>query len=245
MKLTRFLLPAFAILALVSCSSSNMEMPKTAEEVFNEGLMHFKNEKYRESSKYFDIIKLQYPASAYADDAQYYLAEVNFREGEYQLGAFSYNMLRRVYPRSDYSKEALFKTALCYYKLSPPYDREQEHTLKAIQTFSEFQSVYPNDSLYSVATQYIEELRHKLAYREYYNGVIYKKMSYLKAAIIYFNMVIDEYSDTDVAEDAYFEKIRALKEMEKTEELKVTIELFRQVYPQSKYNAELATIEAK
>lgn len=58
-------------------------------------------------------------------------------------------------------------------------------------------------------------------------------------------MVIDEYSDTDVAEDAYFEKIRALKEMEKTEELKITIELFRQVYPKSKYNAELATIEAK
>lgn len=246
MRINRILVSVVALctVVLLSCSSTNKEVPQTAEEVFNEALMRFKDKSFMEAQKLFDVIKLQYPASAYADDAQYYLAEINYKRDEYQLAAFNYNMLRRVYPRSEYSKEALFKTGMSYYKLSPTFDREQEHTIKAIQTFSEFQASYPQDSLANEATKYIIELREKLAYKEYFSGVIYYKMSYLKSALIYFNFVLDDYSDTKVIEDAYIGKMQVLKEMNKIEELKITLELFKVAFPKTKFVAELEAIKS-
>jgi len=246
MRLNRKLLSVVALcsVVLLSCSSAKKEIPQTAEEVFNEALMRFKDNSYMEAQKLFDVIKLQYPASAYADDAQYYLAEINYKRKEYQLSAFNYNMLRRVYPRSEYSKEALFKTGLSYYNLSPTYDREQEHTIKAIQTFSEFQATYPQDSLSNEATKYIIELREKLAYKEYFSGVIYQKMSYYKSALIYYNFVLDDYADTKVLEDAYIGKMQVLKEMKKFEELKITLELFKTAFPKTRFPAEFDILKS-
>lgn len=228
-----------------ACSSSNVaDSPKTADDAYALAMKEYNNKKYTEASKYFDIIKLQYPASSLADDAQYYLADINFQRKEYQLAAFAYNMLRRVYPRSEYSKEALFRTAICFYKLSGPYDREQDQTLKAIRQFGEFQATYPDDdSLCAQATNYIVELREKLGRREFFNGVVYEKMDYLKSALIYFNSVIDNYSDTKVVEDAYFEKLNVLCRMHKSEELKTALELFKSNFPKSLYLPKVGKIE--
>jgi outer membrane protein assembly factor BamD len=219
-------------------------VPKTAEEVYNAGLTYFKDEEYLESQKMFDVIKLQYPASSYADDAQFYLAEINYKRGEYQLAAFNYNLLRRVYPRSEFSKESLLKSGLCYYNLSPSFDREQDNTLKAIRTFSEFQALYPEDTLYKKAGEYIIEMREKLAYREYFTAVIYQKMDYYKAALIYYNSAIEEYSDCKILEDAYIGKMQVLKAMKKYEDLKTTIGLYEKAFPNSKSPSVISEIKS-
>ncbi|GIV55857.1 MAG: hypothetical protein KatS3mg040_0625 [Candidatus Kapaibacterium sp.] len=80
----------------------------------------------------FDVIRLQYPASEFAPDAQYYLAEISFRRREYVVASFNYSMVRRQYPTHPRAREALYKAALCYVELAPPYDRDQEYTRKAI-----------------------------------------------------------------------------------------------------------------
>lgn len=232
-----------AILGIVACSSTNTEIPTTAEGVYNEALMRFKEEKYLEAQKLFDIIKLQYPATIYADDAQFYLAEINFKRKEYILAAFNYSNVRRLYSRSEYAKEALYKSALSYYMISPTYDRDQEQTLQAIQAFSEFQATYPNDSLAVEATNKIIELRDKLAYKEYKSGEIYQKMENYKSALLYYNSVIDNYSDTKSAEEAFISKMQVLKIINKTEELRSTEELFEKTYPNTRFSNEYNDIK--
>src|SRR5690606_1490330 len=61
---------------LVSCGSSIDTRNMTAENLFEKGKEYLESEDYLESQKMFDLIKLQYPASQYADDAQFYLAEL-------------------------------------------------------------------------------------------------------------------------------------------------------------------------
>ncbi len=223
------------IIGLSSCSSTKTEIPTTAEGVYNEGLMLFKKEKWTEAQKMFDIVKLQYPATIYADDAQFYLAEINFKRKEYILAAFNYNMVRRIYNKSVYTKDALYKTALSYYQMSPSYDRDQENTLLAIQTFSEFMAIYPTDTLAKEAENKIIELREKLANKEFQSGEIYRKMENYKSAMIYYNAVIDNYSDTKVCEEAFISKMELLKETHKLDDLKVTKELFERTYPNTRF----------
>lgn len=228
---------------LYSCSSSNITEKSNVQDIYTEALHLYTTNDFIEAQKLFDVIKLQYPASQYADDAQYYLAEINFKRKEYILGAFNYSLLRRIYPQSEYSKMALFKTALCNYELSPDYDRDQEYTYKAITAFSEFQAAYPRDSLFDKASDYIKELRNKLGYKEYNIGIIYEKIDILKGALVYFNSVIDDYSDTDSFEPAYFEKIKVLYAMKKLDDLRGFINNYQKLFPKSSNLSAVTSIE--
>jgi outer membrane protein assembly factor BamD len=193
---------------------------------------------------YFDILKLQYPASIYADDAQYYLAEINFKKGEFVLAAYNYNYLRRAYPNSEFYKEAMFKTALSYYELSPTYDRDQEYTFKAIQAFAEFQAFFPQDSLSKIANEKIIELRDKLGHREFFTAELYRKLYSPRASLIYYDAVIEDYPDTKYYELAYVGKIEVLYELFRYDEALGLIKLFRQIFPNSSYLDKIKSLES-
>jgi len=219
---------------LSSCSGTKTPENTSAEQVYTKGVELFHDGEYLESKQYFDIIKFQYPASQYADDAQYYLSEINFKRDEYILAAFNYSMLRRIYPGSPYSKESLYKNALCYYKLSPSYDRDQEYTNKAIESFMEFQYLYPEDSLNTESAKRISELRDKLAYREYFTAELYRKMTNPKASVIYYDGVINKFSDSKYFEDAYIGKIEALYLMKRYEQVVSIIRAYSTQFPKGK-----------
>jgi outer membrane protein assembly factor BamD len=215
----------------ISCTSTKSHEPKTAEQVFNEAMALFNKEDYQEAEKLFETIRLQYPASQYADDAQFYLGESNFKRKEFIYAAYNYNMLRRIYPQSDFAKESLYKASLCYNELSPPYDRDLEYTKKAIQSFSEFRTIYPQDSLAPKATDYIKELREKLAHREYFTAVLYHKLYSPVSALIYFDTVIDNYSDTKYYEPAVYGKIETLYDMKRYDSAQSLVELYKKLFP--------------
>ncbi len=221
------------LIFLSSCSQTKQRDVKSAEETFNEAMALFKDEDYLEAEKLFELIRLQYSASQYADDAQYYLAESNYNRREYIYAAYNYNMCRRIYPHSEYNKPSLFKTGMCYYKISPSYDRDQDYTVKAIQSFSEFQTVYPEDSLYNEATTYIKELRDKLAHREYFTAELYRKLYSPVSSLIYYDAVINDYPDTEYYEPAILGKIEVLIETKRYDEARSLIDLYKKLFPGS------------
>ncbi len=223
-----------AALTINGCGTAGNVELETAEDYFNRAKQEFNDEDWLEAQKYFDIIKLQFPASMYADDAQYYLAEINFQKGEYILSAFNYSTLRRLYPNSEFVKESMFKTALSYFKLSPTYDRDQEYTKKAIRAFSEYQAIYPNDdSLYSEASNYIQELRDKLAHGHFAKAGLYRKMQSIHSSLIYYDKIIEDFPDTKYFEPAYFGKIEVLVTMKKNDEALGIINLYKRLFPKS------------
>jgi outer membrane protein assembly factor BamD len=183
----------------------------------------------------FDAVRIQYPASKYADDAQYYTAECYFKREEYILATHGYNSLRRSYPNSPYYKESMFKAGLCLYTSAPAYDRDQENTLKAIRALSEFQVVYADDSLAKVTNDYLIELRNRLAEREYFTAGLYRKLSSPNSALIYYDEVIKSYDDTKFFEDAYLGKIEVLMQMKKFEKAYNAIDMYLSVFKNGKY----------
>ncbi len=244
--LNRMKLLLFVIVGLIAISCSSVEENKvtlTAEDLFNKGMELYKDENYLEAQKIFDALKLQYPASQFADDAQYYLANCYFNREDYIIAAYNFNALRRYYPTSQYYKDAFFKAGLSYYYLAPSFDRDPEYTYKAIQALSEFQSVYSGDSLSNITNQYIDELRNRLAYHDYFTANLYRKLRSPHSALIYYNNVISDYNDSKYYEDAYLGKIEVLFEMKKFVELATTIDLYKSLFKSPKYLEEVKKIE--
>ncbi|MCX7908013.1 MAG: outer membrane protein assembly factor BamD [Ignavibacteria bacterium] len=231
------------ILIFIACSTTKKEVINSADDLFNIAKAEFQKKKFEEAEKYFDLLKLQYPGSQYADDAQFYLGEISFEKGDYIMAAFHYSTLRRWFPSSEYCKVALFKTGLSYYQLSPPYDREQEYTFKAIEYFLEFRSTYPDDSLNVATNLYLKELRNKLAYRNLFTANLYYKWQSYKSALIYLDIVLDEYPDTDYVEDAFWLKILIYKERGLFYDLEELIKQYKRLFPNGKYFTQVENIE--
>jgi outer membrane protein assembly factor BamD len=230
------------IIFFVGCKSTDKIDYSNDQEIFLNAVKLFNEKKYDAAYSLLDVIALQYPASQYADDAQYYTAEINYAKEEYIIAAFQYNKLLRNYSASDYSKASMYKIGLCYYQLSPPYDRDQDYTQKGIHSFQEFLSLYPEDTLSIDANKKIQELRNKLAHRLYFTGQIYLKISSPLSALIYFDDVINNYNDTDYFEPAFLLKIQTLYDIKHFEQLKSLIPVYKNLFPQSPSIAKIDII---
>jgi outer membrane protein assembly factor BamD len=206
-------------------------------------MLLYNEEEWLDAEKTLELIRYQFPASKYADDAQFYLGEIDFRQGEFVLAAYNYNRVRTNYPGSEYARESLFKSALAYIELSPPFDRDQEYTKKAIEALNLYQRLYPNDNKYSEASDKITSLREKLAEREYFTATLYRKSDELRSTAIYYQSVIDDYPDTSFYEPACFGKIEVLMLMFKYDEALGLIDLYKRRFPQGKYLDQVVKLE--
>jgi outer membrane protein assembly factor BamD len=218
--------PFFAL--LLSCSGADrVEGKRTADEIHAEAMRLYEGNDWTEALAQFDIIKLQFPASQFADDAQYYIAEINYRRAEFVLAAFNYSGVRRSFPTSEWAKPSTFKVAECYEEMALPTDRDQEYTRKAINAYTDFQTIYPMDSLALVALNRIHELRGKLAEGYMLIAEHYANTGSRRSALVYYDLVLKEYPDTEYYEIALVEKLRIQFMQTKIEEARATISQYR------------------
>ena len=108
--------------ALSSCLSTQEIVIQGAGETFRHGMELLNDEDYMKAKDQFDIVVKQYPASAYADSAQFYLAESYFDMTEYVTAAFEFGNVFSNYPSSKLAPEARFKIAECYAAEGPRFN---------------------------------------------------------------------------------------------------------------------------
>ncbi len=227
-----------ALLLVQGCSTSEETAQMTVEQRLQLGMQEFKDEDYLQAYEELRIVTLQFQGSAWADDAQYYMAECRFRRGEYILAAYEYQVLIQTMPTSEYVSRARYQRALCYLNQSRAYYLDQQETKQAIDEFQTFIEYHPTDSLVLDAEAKIAELNAKLARKEYENGITYMKMEYYKSALNSFDHVLEKYHDTPYAEQAQLKKAEAMMRRNRHNEAKQEIEKFFSKYPNSSLKGE-------
>jgi outer membrane protein assembly factor BamD len=238
MKFIAAILCIYGLLLFSGCGSSEPVEQLSAEKRFAVGMRLYNNGDYLDAIEDFKIVTLQFQGSSIADAAQYYLAECRYDRGEFILAAYEYETLLRTMPTSQYAAKARFKRAMCYYQLSPPSYLDQEYSRKAIDEFQAFIEYSPTDSLVHDAESKISELNAKLAKKDYDDGVQYMKMDYYKAAIVYFENVLEKYHDTPYAELAQLKKSEALSLRKKYTDAMMEMGVFYKKYPNSQHKEE-------
>jgi len=62
-----------------------------------------------------------YPASPYADDAAYWMADCYFKQGDYRIAVLRFNDVVRVYPTGNKAADALYRQGESLLKLGPGF----------------------------------------------------------------------------------------------------------------------------
>ncbi len=229
--LTIFLL---SVLLLVwSCAGNKPKPDWTAEQYYSYAKKKFDDKDYYEAVNEFTVVVLRFAGSTVADSAQFYLAESHYYMKEYLIAAVEFEKLINDMGRSPLVPDAQFKLAECYYKLSPRPALDQLYTNKAIREYQYFIEEYPTHKNKEEAEKKILELRNKLARKDWGNAEVYRKIREFKSALIYYDQVLDNYYDTEWADDALYGKIRVLNEMEDYDRARQELDKFIIQFPES------------
>jgi len=236
---------AACMITVIGCGSGHVATILTPEERFQQAKALYDDEDYLEAINEFRIITLQHPGSEFADDAQFYLGECRFQRGEYLLATHEYGELKRNMPASSLVPDGQFKLGLSYYHLAPKPSLDQQSTKKAIDELQTFVEYYPSHQQASSAEAKIQELNTRLAEKSYETARLYSKMEDYKAAIFYFDDVIEKFHDTKFAPLAYLGKVEALIARKKYDEADSELNKFISLFPNSVLRNEADRLKQK
>ncbi|MCX7833809.1 MAG: outer membrane protein assembly factor BamD [Ignavibacteria bacterium] len=237
-----FLLPL--IFGCISADKSNITTDDP-EEAFKIAKQSYDKGDYTQAIEDFSFIKIKFSGTSIIDKAQFYLGMSYYNRGEYVLAAYEFENLIKNYNLSEYYPQARYYLAMSYYNLSPKYELDQTYTRYAIIEFQNFLILYPTHKLAPDAEKRIKELRNKLAYKDLKTAELYVKLENYKAALVYYNNILNEYFDTDYADDASYGKIQVLMIKKNYEDAKKEIKRFKEKYKSSDLYQKVLELEAK
>lgn len=234
-----------AALFLWGCSGSVDTANLSAEERFKYAMELYNDESYDLAINEFQAIMLQFPGNDVVDDAQYYLGMSRINRREYLLAANEFSQLIRNFSTSRLVPDAQYQLAECYYQLSPAYSLDQRYSKKAIEEFQAFVDLFPSDDRVSAAEKKIKELNMKLAEKEFNSAVIYEKLEFYNASLIYLTNVIETFHDTPFASKAAYNRIKLLIQKKRIAEAEAEINNFLAKYPDSPNYNEVSLLLTK
>ncbi|MFO7845537.1 MAG: outer membrane protein assembly factor BamD [Balneolaceae bacterium] len=231
-----------ASFALLSCRSQDLIRPGDSLEVaFEKAKSQYDQEDWSQAASAFETVVSIGRGTDIGQEAQFLLAESYYNNRRYLVAASEYERYATFYPRSERREEVDFKAALCYYNLSPRYKLDQTYTSQAIERFRLFNSRYPDSERVSEASEYINELRSKLARKQFEAAEFYKRTDRFNAAIVYHDLVIDNYPESEWAEQALVEKVHSYilyadnsipsRQLERYREAVEAYETYLQLFP--------------
>jgi outer membrane protein assembly factor BamD len=230
---------------IISCSASEETVQLPVEERFAKAKELFDDGSYLEAIEEFKIITVQFQGSEYNDDAQYFLAECRFIRGEYILASAEYDNLVRLMPGSPFVNIARYQRAESYYQLSPKPQLDQKYSRFALDNFQTYIEFSPTDSLVPDAEKKIEELTLKLAQKMFEGGKLYFRLEYYKAAIAYFDKLIQEYHDSPFVDDGMLWKAKAQNERKDFSGASATVGELLAKYPATDLTKDIAELQTK
>jgi outer membrane protein assembly factor BamD len=142
------------------------------------------------------------PYSKVGPAAQYHLGLTYEKQKEYLSAVKAYEQLIERYPQDTLAEVALFAIALAYKQEAGRAEYDQDMANKSITAFTDFVTRYPKGDRSPLALRWRHEMHLEQAYGLYRIGQFYEKQRATKAAIIYYNAVIEQNPRSPAASDA-------------------------------------------
>ena len=205
-------------ISLISCATRKSQLPRDVESQYNYAMELYNEGKYSKAIEIFKNIVFNYPTSQYVDKAQYYLAKSYKESHDYEDAILEYQFLISTFPTSEYAEIGYIELAECYLKKSSDPRKDLKNIHLAIKYAQDFEAKYPDSPYKEKAQKVIREAREILAERLLYIAETYKKLDHLNSALVYIDILLQQYPDVPAHLKALILKAEILFEQGKKEE---------------------------
>ena len=227
--------------ALTGCGIFATPAPLTVDSAYAQGIAAFEAGRFGRAAELLGQFVTAAGADPRLKPALMALARSHVERREYVTAASEYLRVATQYPTEPEAVQARFGLCDTYRRLSPRPQLDPEYTIAAITYCESYASLYPGTPEAQQATQWVTELRVKLATKSYLNGFFYFRRGLYDAALVYFNEVLRLYPETPVAPTALLRLVESYDRMGYAEEEAAARARLLRDYPQSPEALSLAT----
>lgn len=176
-----------------------------AEDMYNQG-------KYKKGVKLFDPIVNQYIGKPQGERIIYMLGDSYYKTGQYQLAAYQFERLQKLYPKSDKVVEAGFLEAKSMYMDTPKYSVDQTNTYKAIEKLQMFLDRYLTTEYGEEANEMALDLLYRLQRKDFEIAKQYNRVRDYQSAIKSIDNFLSNNPGTIFKEEALYIKLHSAYE---------------------------------
>ena len=195
--------------ALVAGCGSGPPTFASAQEAYTRGVEAFEAGKHGRAVEYLRTSLDFGRTSEIADDAQFLLAQAYAADGQYLLAGTEFTRFIEFYRVDPRVERAAYERIQAYAALSPRFELDQTDTRQALTYIALFLQQYPDGEYAVAASDLADELREKLARKQFEKGRLYERRELYEAAALSYLGVLEEYPTSDYADDALLGALRA------------------------------------
>ena len=172
------------------------------DAIFNKAKYFFEKQKYSRSKEKFNYIISENPGTSYSLESHYYLAKCLFQLKSFDEAIVEFEQYLGLSNDDKLIEETRYNICRCYYQLTLNFERDQSNTLDCIEQAQYFLEDYKGSDFSEEISSMISELRNRIAMKDLSTANLYLKMEEFESAIIYYNIVINEFYDSNVSDYA-------------------------------------------
>jgi outer membrane protein assembly factor BamD len=235
-SLRRLFVPLLSVAVLSGCGGQVNMAQLNARELFDLGMQRYQKHKYLGAIEALQAAIFNFPGESHVDTAQYYLALSYFGNRDYVLAQTEFNRLQVNYPASAFAPQAQLMKAVSFFKGTPKhYGLDQTNLHTAVTQFEDFLIDYPESEAVPEARAYLKEAKTRLARKLFESGTIYTRLRDYYAARVYFQKVIDDYTETPYAADATYQIAESYFQQKNWDEAHTKFQNFQVIWPEHKW----------
>ena len=204
----------------------------TPEEVYALGLQAREQEQWEEAAEAFEHVLLS-PGFNRAAEARLLLAEVQFSNERYIEARSEYQRVIDRWPADTVAVTAALGVCRALVRLSPITQRDQAFTRQARLQCRQVAGDFAGTLMGLEAARLAEEMTLKLAEQDYDTGLHYLKRGLLDSALLYFEAVASEFSETEWAPWALYQMVDVFGRIGYQRDVETTRDLLLEAYPDS------------
>ena len=205
------------------------------EDLYNAGVGHMQEGRYRSSTEKFDEVERQHPYSVWATKAQLMSAYAYYQANSYDQAIIALDRFIQLHPANKDISYAYYLKALSYYEQISDVARDQQNTQLALSALRELVSRFPNSKYSRDAKLKLDLTYDHLAGKEMEIGRYYHSQGQYLAAINRFRVVAEKYQTTTHVPESLHRMTEAYYALGLPEEARKTAAVLGHNYPGSEW----------
>jgi outer membrane protein assembly factor BamD len=186
-------------LAAAGCAGNDLPVDAAPDNILAHAEDKLAQGSYLDAVEALEHLLRSHPGTAMTPLAKLRLGDARFGLEEYVLAEGEYQQVVSDFPASPLVEEARFKIAMCAYRSTYPYDRDQTETERALALFDDFLRDHPESRFRPEVARAVTDCRTRLARGEFENGRFYEGRERYRSAAIQYKHVAEGYPDTEWA----------------------------------------------
>ncbi len=225
------------VVLLAGCAGTDEDeyVERPVESLYNEAVDALEARDYPVAAALFDEVERQHPYSTWATKAQLMAAYSYYQRNDYDDAVVALDRFMQLHPSNSDVPYAYYLKGLSYYERISDVSRDQKMTERALKTFNQLITRYP-ESKYARAAKIKIDLTHDhLAGKEMDIGRYYLRQAHYLAAINRFKAVIENYQTTTHVPEALHRLTEAYRALGVDEEARKTAAVLGHNVPGSEW----------